>query len=157
MPLTKLWRGIPAIDLLQCTKRGLLFLPSAQGTWVYSFFMFRHICFYSMPRREIITVRGQYYVSRLPKYWPPPTPLSARRVCTPAFVGGGGGVQILEDERHRIALLQYNNLSTGAGFESRPGTLGSTLSQEKAMRVTKLLVNSAGLRTLYLYPNPACL
>ncbi len=31
-------------------------------------------------RREIITVRGQSYVMRLPKYWPP-TPLSARRVC----------------------------------------------------------------------------
>ncbi len=42
-------------------------------------------------RREIITVRGQSYVSRLPKYWPPPTPLSARRLCTPAFVWGGGG------------------------------------------------------------------
>ncbi len=39
-------------------------------------------------RREIITVRGQSYVSRLPKYWPP-----TRRVCSvypPAFVGGEG-------------------------------------------------------------------
>jgi hypothetical protein len=45
----------------------------------------------------------------------PPLPLSARGVCTPAFVGeedtlaegkGGWGVNILEDERHRIALLQ---------------------------------------------------
>jgi hypothetical protein len=40
-------------------------------------------------RREIITVRGQSHFSRLPKYWPP-IPLSARRVCTPAFVAGGG-------------------------------------------------------------------
>ncbi len=68
-------------------------------------------------RREIITVRGQSYVSRLQKYGPP-TPLSARRVCPPPFppnkgggytlVGrrGGWGVHILEDERHRIALLQ---------------------------------------------------
>ncbi len=67
-------------------------------------------------RREIITVRGQSYVSRLPKYWPP-TPLSARRVCPPPLDGRGGedtlarrrggwGVNILEDERHRIALLQ---------------------------------------------------
>jgi hypothetical protein len=36
-------------------------------------------------RREII-VRGQSYVSRLPKYWPPP--LTARRVF-----GAGGGHQ----------------------------------------------------------------
>ncbi len=55
-------------------------------------------------RREIITVRGQYYVSRLPKYWPP-TPLSARRVCPPR-AEWGVGVNILEDARHRIALLQ---------------------------------------------------
>ncbi len=46
----------------------------------------------------------------------PPPPLSARRVCTPRLYGGGGdtlagrrggrGVNILEDEGHRIALLQ---------------------------------------------------
>jgi hypothetical protein len=44
-----------------------------------------------------------------------PIPLSNRRVCNPAFVAGGGqtrqaergmGVNILEDERNRIALLQ---------------------------------------------------
>jgi hypothetical protein len=38
-------------------------------------------------RRESITVRGQTYVSRLPKYWPP-TPLSARRVCPPPATKG---------------------------------------------------------------------
>ncbi len=43
------------------------------------------VCFM---RRDIITERGQSYVSRLPKYWPP-TPLSARRVCTPPLFGGG--------------------------------------------------------------------
>jgi hypothetical protein len=47
---------------------------------------------------------------------PPPIPLSARRVCIPApllrgedrLAGrrGGWGVNILEDERNRIALLQ---------------------------------------------------
>ncbi len=44
-------------------------------------------------RREIITERGQSYVSRLPKYWPP-TPLSARRVCPPPPppTKGGEGV-----------------------------------------------------------------
>ncbi len=39
-------------------------------------------------RREIITVRGQSYVSSLPKYRPPTT-LSARRVCTPRLCWGG--------------------------------------------------------------------
>jgi hypothetical protein len=53
-------------------------------------------------RREIITVRGQSYVWRLPKYWPP-TLLSARRVGTPCLCcgrkthspggeGGGGSI-----------------------------------------------------------------
>ncbi len=56
---------------------------------------------FGLRRREIITLRGQSYVSRLPKYWPPP--LSARRVCPSP---GGEGVDILEDARHRIALLQ---------------------------------------------------
>ncbi len=42
-------------------------------------------------RREIVTVRGQSYVSRLPKYWPP-TP-SPPGECVPRdFVGGGGEV-----------------------------------------------------------------
>ncbi len=41
-------------------------------------------------RREIITVRGQSYVSRLPKYWPP-TPLSVWQVCPPPPNKGGGG------------------------------------------------------------------
>ncbi len=44
---------------------------------------------------------------------PPPTPLTARRVCTPAFGAGGGhtrwvekggGVNILEDARHSSVL-----------------------------------------------------
>ncbi len=37
---------------------------------------------------RLFTVRGQSYVSRLPKYWPP-TPLSACRVCLPPNKGGG--------------------------------------------------------------------
>ncbi len=37
------------------------------------------------------TVRGQFYFSRLPKYWPPPPiPLSARRVCPPPATKAGG-------------------------------------------------------------------
>ncbi len=45
---------------------------------------------------------------------PPPTPLTARRVCTPRFGAGGGhtrcvekgvgGVNILEDARHSSVL-----------------------------------------------------
>ncbi len=42
--------------------------------------------------REII-VRGQSYGWRFPKYWPP-IPLTARRVCTPAF-GAGGRTHLL--------------------------------------------------------------
>ncbi len=67
-------------------------------------------------RREII-VRGQSYFSRLPKYWPP-IPLSARRVrnkgggYTLAGRRGGWGVNILEDERNRIALLQWSLFDT---------------------------------------------
>jgi hypothetical protein len=59
--------------------------------------------------------RIQSCVLRLPKYWPP-TPLSTRRVFPPPTTKagdthspgreGGGGVNILEDERHRIGLLQ---------------------------------------------------
>jgi len=64
-------------------------------------------------RREVITARGQSYVWRLPKYWPP-TPLSARRVCPGRR--GRWGVNILEDERHRIASYSYN-LSTGQCIE----------------------------------------
>ncbi len=48
----------------------------------------------SLERREIITVRGQSYVSRLPNIDPPPP--------SPP----GEGDNILEYARHRIALLQ---------------------------------------------------
>ncbi len=47
----------------------------------------------SLQRRELITVRGQTYVLRLPKSWPP-TPLSARWVCcggSKHSLGGEGG------------------------------------------------------------------
>jgi hypothetical protein len=61
--------------------------------------------------------RVQSCVWRLSKYWPP-TPLSTQRECpTPAPKAGVHtrravrGVNILEDARHRIGLLQYN-LST---------------------------------------------
>jgi hypothetical protein len=68
----------------------------------------RNSVWYWLHRREII-VRGQSYFSRLPKCWPP-IPLSARRVWTPRLCcagRGGWGVNILEDERNRIALLQW--------------------------------------------------
>ncbi len=76
-----------------------------------------HIIRYTVHRREII-VRGQSYFSRLPKFWPP-IPLSARRVCTPRLCcggrtdspdgeGDGGSLNILEDERNSIALLQWS-------------------------------------------------
>jgi hypothetical protein len=38
---------------------------------------------------QYFTVRGQSYLSRLPKYWPP-IPLYARRVCPPPATKAGG-------------------------------------------------------------------
>ncbi len=79
----------------------------------------REECLGDVPlRREIITVSGQSYVSRLPKYWRP-TPLSARRgdCVPPAFVGGGrthspggegGGGSIFWKTRD-IGLPSYSN------------------------------------------------
>jgi hypothetical protein len=76
--------------------------------------------FFILVRREII-VRGQSYFSRLPKYWPP-IPLSARRVCIPAFVAGGrtdspggegdGGSTFWKTRE--IGLPSYNDLSTSS-------------------------------------------
>ncbi len=43
----------------------------------------------SAPQSTYFTVRGQSYFSRLPKYRPPPIPLSARRVRTPRLCCGG--------------------------------------------------------------------
>jgi hypothetical protein len=60
-------------------------------------------------RWEIITVRGQSYVSRLPKYWPPP-PAS---VSSPPHKGGGGGYT-LAGQRGGWGTSYSNNLSTGA-------------------------------------------
>ncbi len=70
-------------------------------------------------RREII-VRGQSYLSRLPKYWPP-IPLSARRVCPPPAIKAGGhtrraergmGGQYVFWKTREIGLPSYNDLST---------------------------------------------
>ncbi len=94
----------------------MLYLPlqfSTSNAYLTSFYL----PLYPSTRREII-VRGQSYFSRLPKYWPS-IPLSARRVCpapatkaggTHTLAGrrGGWGVNILEDERNRIVLLQWS-------------------------------------------------
>ncbi len=56
-----------------------------------------------------IEYRLQRSVWRLPNYWPPP-PLHPASVSSPR-TSGGGGVNISEDDRHWIGLLQYN-LST---------------------------------------------
>ncbi len=73
-------------------------------------------------RREIITVRGHAILCLSSSKILTPTPLSARRVCTPAFVGGGGGGHTRRAERglgsifwktRDIGLPSYsNNLST---------------------------------------------
>ncbi len=67
------WRaGCIPFHLPVWTRWVYPFPPPA--VWTCIVFVFQVIS-----RREIITVRGQSYVSRLPKYWSP-TPLSARRV-----------------------------------------------------------------------------
>jgi hypothetical protein len=76
---------------------------------------------YALPQSTYIC-RVQSCVWRLPKYCPP-TSLSTQRVCPPPALKAGGilgytlaggcGVNILEDARHWIGLLQYMyNLST---------------------------------------------
>ncbi len=68
-------------------------------------------------RREIITVRGQSYVSRLPKYWPPPPSPPSEWVLTKAggtnSPGGEGGGGSIFWKTRDIGLPSYsNNLST---------------------------------------------
>ncbi len=70
-----------------CQRSGFRFLlPCQHLTLSYTGGILR-TWYYTQIRREIITVRGQSYVARLPKYWPS-TPLSVYH------------------ERHRIAILQ---------------------------------------------------
>jgi hypothetical protein len=58
-------------------------------------------------RREIITVRGQSCLASS-KILTPPSPATKALVHTRGSggEGDGGGVNILEDARHRIGLLQ---------------------------------------------------
>ncbi len=72
-----------------------------------------------LPRSEIITVRGQSYVLRLLKYWPPPPSPPGECVPPPLLRGedtlpggevGGWGVNILEDAKHSSVLYLYEIL-----------------------------------------------
>ncbi len=73
-------------------------------------------------RREIITVRGQSYVSRLPKYWPPP-PNNGGGYTLAGPRGGWGGGLIFWKTRD-IGLPSYsNNLSTVTELHSRPRSI----------------------------------
>jgi hypothetical protein len=56
--------------------------------------------------------RVQSSVWRLPIYWPPP-PLHPARMSSPRRAVRGWGVNILEDARHWIGLLQYNPSTNG--------------------------------------------
>ncbi len=66
------------------------------------------VWFGSTPQRDYFCKRAILCLSRLPKYWPPLHPAS---LYPPPLLGErraerGWGVNILEDERRRIALLQ---------------------------------------------------
>ncbi len=67
------------------------FLKESMDAEEVAFYLQRYL--YSVER--LFTVRGQSYLSRLPKYWPP-IPLSARRVCTPRLCWGGGHTRLGE-------------------------------------------------------------
>jgi hypothetical protein len=56
----------------------LLAAPVCMAGWGY----------HALTRREII-VRGQFYFSRLPKYWPPHPPLRPVSLSSPRNKGGG--------------------------------------------------------------------
>jgi hypothetical protein len=93
-------------------------------------------------RRWEIIVRGQSYGWRLPKYWPP-TPLTAQRVCTPAFGAGedtlagwrGGGGSIfwktqdtaLYSTYVSTLLLALSAFWTTLRTRLRRGSIASTL------------------------------
>ncbi len=123
------------LQFFVCFAHNLTFVRSKSDSWISTFenknlrqdypkeFLHCKVLIflnhYTAERREIITVRGQSYVLRLPKYWPP-TPLSAPRLCTPppllrgedtlARWRRGLGVNILEDARHSSVHYLYRIL-----------------------------------------------
>ncbi len=99
--------------LLRVTNASLLssYLPMInQERWDHGF------------RRETITVRGQSYFSRLPKYCPPPPSPSRPGECVPpAFVAGGGQTRRAERgmgggsifwKTREIGLPSYSKICT---------------------------------------------
>jgi hypothetical protein len=65
------------------------FLAPISGTKVTDTVHSMYCIMYTPSRREIITVRGQSFVSRLPNI-DPPSPSPPGECVPPAFVGGGG-------------------------------------------------------------------
>ncbi len=116
------------------------------------------------PYQKVVTyveyraLSGVFQNIGLPKYWPP-TPLSTQRVCPPPapkageYTLAGQWVNILEDARHWIGLLQYN-LSTGHTFEHivcRARRRPSLLAPGEASGDSSLRVNTPGL--FPIFPN----
>ncbi len=121
-----------------------------------------------LSRREIISVRGQSHVLRLPKYWSP-TPSPPGECVPPPMVRGedtlagwrgGWWVNILEEARHSSALYLYRILF-GLSYrlastlkKSEITTIGS--SHQRAWRVLVLhWTQVASSAELANHPQPA--
>ncbi len=96
----------------------IVFNPSP---WQLSKNILLYVFFVWSTRREIITVRGQSYFSRLPKYWPPSPstpgecvlPLQQRRGVHTRRAERGMGWGSIFWKTREIGLPSYsNNLST---------------------------------------------
>ncbi len=119
----------------------------------------RRATLHTVRRREIVTVRGQSYVFRLPKYWPP-TPLSARWVCTPRLCSGrtthspggeGVGGQYFGRRKTQLCTLPISN------------PLCCTLSVQQTLKSSALSFYRHSTRSCRLVsrwwrdaPQPAC-
>jgi hypothetical protein len=101
-------------------------------------------------------VRGQSYFSRLPKYWPP-IPLSARRVCTPAFVAGedrlagrrGGS---LFWKTREIELPSYSKICT-MWVQSSCSSMGKKIADITSWSSPRTVIMSTVVNRVFIFYN----